>query len=91
MRCLFGVRRWYLDATQVKFSAAEQFPFNMLSSLHADGGGNSERDRDIKALLLPFGPDHLHFDRILCLHSIRIACIIAIVKGDQVQRAEEEQ
>jgi hypothetical protein len=84
MRCLSGVRRWYLDAAQVKFPAAEQFPFNMLSSLHADGGGNSQRDRDVKTLLLSFGPDHLHFDWILCLHIIRIACIIAIVKDDQV-------
>ena len=66
MALSFG--HWFgrIDPDKVEFAAVEQLPLDFITGLQADGGGQGQREIDIKSGLLVLGADGLNFQWICC-------------------------
>ncbi len=61
MALSFGHGFGRIDTDKVEFAAVEQLPLDFITGLQADGGGQGQREIDIKPGLLVFGTDRLNF------------------------------
>jgi len=70
-----------VHANQMQFATVEQFPLDLVARLQADGGGQREGEIDVEARLLSLGTDGLDFERIFCLHSMKLAYRLTLDVG----------